>query len=126
VLFVLYAYLLVWVPANFAILASRTLPSLAIRSRFATVELMTHGLVALACAVSGWMLRAGNPAGRPLAMAALIANALATAQSAYASTLPHDLSPGLRAPLIVAAFANAGVWVLYLALSTKLRCWLRA
>jgi hypothetical protein len=123
-LFVLCAYLLVWVPANFALLASAALPSLSVRSPVATLELMAHAVVTLACAVSGWMLRVRNAAGRPVATAALVANAIATAQSLHASALPHDVPPGLAAPLALAAFTNAAVWTMYLYTSRRLRRWL--
>lgn len=123
-LLILWAYLVVWVPMNFALLASRALPSLGVRSWVATLEITVHAFVTLACGVSGWMLRARTAAGRPLAAAALMANAVASAQSLYVSTLPHDVPPGLAGPLMLAAFINATAWVLYLYRSKHLRSWL--
>jgi hypothetical protein len=123
-LFVLCGYLLVLVPANFAILASRSLPSLRFRGAAAALEFIFEALVTLACVTAGWMLRAGNPGGRPVAVVALTLQALASIQSLHASALPHDVQPGLVLPLTVLALLNAGVWIIYLYSSERLRVWL--
>ncbi len=123
-LFVLSAYLLAWVPANFALLASRSLDSLGPRGRIAVVEFSAHALVTLACVVAGWALRTQNAGGRPLSALALVLNAAATIQALHASALPHDIQPGFVAPLTTAAVLNTCAWIAYLYKSTGVRTWL--
>ena len=114
---------MVWVPTNFALLASRSLPSLGARGTAATLELSGHAIVTAACATAGWMLRARNPGARPLATAALTTNAAATVQSLSASALPHDVQPGFVIPLMALAVVNATAWVVYLYTSKQARVW---
>ena len=124
-LFVLSAYLMVWVPTNFALLALRALPSLSFRGTAAWLELTVHGIVTAACATAGWMLRARNTAARPLATAALTTNAAATVQSLLVSALPHDIQPGFVIPVMALAVVNATAWVVYLYTSKQARAWLQ-
>ena len=123
-LILLSAYLLVWVPLNFAALASRSLPSLASRGSAAVVELALHAAAAILCAAAGWMLRVGNVAGRRLAGVALIANAAATIQALHVSALPRDVSPGLPLPLTIVVSIHTLAWLAYLSRSRGLRRWL--
>jgi hypothetical protein len=123
-LFVLSAYLFAWVPANFALLASLSLPSLGTRGLSALVELTAHAIVAVICVVAGWMLRGAHAGSRPIAAAALTTNAVAGIQSLYASALPHDVQPGFVIPLMIVAVVNASAWIAYLYTSKRVRVWL--
>src|SRR5262245_50682576 len=123
-LILLSAYLLVWVPLNFAALAARSLSSLGSRGWPAAAELVVHGASAVLCAVAGWMLRAGNPSGRGLAVAALALNAVVTLQALYTSALPRDVQPGLAAPLAIVTVSHALAWLAYLRRSQRLQTWL--
>jgi hypothetical protein len=123
-LILLSAYLLVWVPLNFAVLASRSLPSLDSRGWLAAAELAVHGAAATLCGAAGWMLRAGNAAGRRLAAAALVANAGTTIQALYSSALPRDVQPGLVLPFAVVTALHALAWLMYLKRSRRMRIWL--
>ena len=123
-LILLSAYLLVWVPLNFAFLASRSLSSLDSRGLPAVAELALHGAAAVLCAVAGWMLRVGNAAGRRLAAAALVVNAGTTIQALYSSALPRDVQPGLALPFALVTAVHALAWLTYLKRSPRLRIWL--
>ena len=123
-LILLSAYLLVWVPLNFAALAIRSFSSLDDRGVPAVAEFALHGAAAVLCAVAGWMLRVGNAAGRRLSVAALLVNAGATLQALYSSALPRDVQPGLAFPLAMVTVAHALVWLAYLKRSRRLREWL--
>ena len=123
-LILLSAYLLVWVPLNFAALALQSFSSLDNRGSAAIAEFTLHGATAVLCAVAGWMLRVRNAAGRRLAAAALVVNAGATAQALYSSALPHDVQPGLALPLTMVTLLHALAWLVYLKRSRRLRTWL--
>jgi hypothetical protein len=123
-LVLLCAYLLVWVPLNFAVLANRSLPSVGHRGTVAVLELAVHGIEAILCAAAGWMLRVRNPAGAVLARVALAANAALTLQALYVSSLPRDVRPGLALPLAVFSITHATAWIVYLARSRRVRSWL--
>ena len=125
-LILLSAYLLIWVPLNFAVLAIGSLPSLDERGFAAVAELALHAAAAMLCAVAGWMLRVGNVAGRRLAGVALIANAAATIQALHVSALPRDVPPGLPLPLTIVVSIHALAWLAYLNRSRDLRTWLHS
>ena len=123
-LILLSAYLLVWVPLNFAALAILSFSSLDDRGVPAVAEFALHGAAAVLCAVAGWMLRVGNAAGRRVSVAALLVNAGATLQALYSSALPRDVQPGLALPLAMVTVVHALVWLAYLKRSRRLREWL--
>jgi hypothetical protein len=123
-LILLSAYLLVWVPLNYAVLASSSFSSLDSRGLPAVAELALHGAAALLCAVAGWMLRVGNAVGRRLAAAALAVNAGVTVQALYSSALPRDVQPGLALPITIVTALHALTWLIYLKRSQRLRTWL--
>ena len=125
-LFVLCAYLLVWVPVNFALLATRSLPSLETRGSAAVIELSAHAMVTMVCVVAGRVLWGRHAAGRPLAAGALLLSAAASVQSVYGSALPHDIPPGSTAPLMIGAAVNAAAWTTYLYQSKRVRTWLES
>lgn len=124
-LVVLCGYLAVWVPLNFAALATQSLPSIGARGAAAVLELAVHGAAALLCAAAGWMLWSGHAAGAGLARAALTVNAIVAIQALRGSALPRDVPPGLAAPLAVITIAHAAAWIVYLGRSRRLRVWLR-
>ena len=123
-LILLSAYLLVWVPLNFAVLASRSFSSLDSRGLPAVAELALHGAVAVLCAVAGWLLRVGNAAGRRLAATGLVVNAGTTIQALYNSALPRDVPPGLALPFSLVTAVHTAAWLLYLKRSRRLPIWL--
>ena len=125
-LFLLCAWLLVWVPLNFAALASRSLPTVGSRGSLAVIELAAHAASAALCAAAGWMLWVRHAAGIGLAAAALVANAAVTIQALYASALPRDVAPGLALPVALITVAYTVGWLLYLKRSGRLRVWLGA
>ncbi len=123
-IFVLSAYLAVWIPLNAAALASSSVSSLATRGTFAALELAAHVLSAMLCAAAGWMLWGRNPAGVRLAAIALCLNAVAAIQAVHLSALPRDVPPGLPWPLTVFTLAFTSAWLVYLRRSRRLRAWL--
>lgn len=125
-LFLLCAWLLAWVPLNFATLASRSLPSVGSRGGAAGIELAAHAAAAALCVAAGWMLWVRHAAGIGLAAAALIVNAAVTIQGLYVSALPRDVSPGLALPLALITVAYSAGWLLYLKRSQRLRVWVGA
>ena len=125
-LLVLCAYLLAWVPVNFALLATRSLPSLETRGSAALIELSADAMVTMVCVVAGRVLWVRHAAGRPLAVGALLLSAAASVQSVCGSALPHDIPPGFTGPLMIAAVANAAAWTTYLYQSKRVRTWLES
>jgi hypothetical protein len=124
-LMLLCAYLLVWVPLNFAALATRSLPSIDSRGAAAAVELVAHAVSAALCAAAGWMLSGRNPAGIQFGLAALAMQVAVTIQALWTSTLPRDVAPGVALPLALFSIVHASGWALYLSRSRRLRVWLR-
>lgn len=110
----LCAYLLGWVPLNYAAEVSRTLPSIGFRGAPASIELATHGLIAAMSAAAGWMLWIRNAAGSAFAATAVLAAAAASVQSLYWSALPHNLPPGTKLPIALVAVSHGAGWFLYL------------
>jgi hypothetical protein len=123
-IFLLCAYLLLWVPLNFAALAQNAVPSLGYRGPIAIVELAAHAIATMLAALAGWMLWVRNPAARRFAVAAIALNALVGLQTLSASALPHDISPGSVLPLGALTVVHAGAWIVYLARSRRLQVWL--
>ena len=125
-LFLLCAGLLVWVPLNFAALATRSLPSIAGRGTLAAIELAAHAASAGMCAAAGWMLWGRHAAGIGLASAALVLHAVVTIQALYGSALPRDVGPGQALPLTLVTVAYTIAWLIYLKRSRRLRVWVGA
>lgn len=122
--FVLCAYLAVWIPLNAAALASSSFSSLATRGTFAALELAAHVLSAMLCAAAGWMLWGRNPVGVRFAAIALCLNAVAAVQAVHVSALARDVPPGLAWPLTVFTLVFTSAWLVYLRRSRRLRAWL--
>ena len=116
-LVLLACVLVLWQPASFAIVASATVPSLAIRGWMAAVELLFAGAIAAICVAAAWALVMRQPHGIPLAKLALALSAIRSVQSLYWTTLPSNVVPGTEeeyAGMIVALTAG---WLIYLSRS---------
>jgi hypothetical protein len=92
------AYLLAWVPLNFAAELMSTIPSLKMRGAKAIVELTLHGVVAAFSVAASRMLAGRSPAAPAAASIAVIASGLVAIQSLYWTVLPRDIAPGSQLP----------------------------
>jgi hypothetical protein len=110
----LSAYLLAWVPLNYAAEASRTLPTIGGRGPAAVIELAVHAVVTAMAAGAGWMAWMRHPGARWASSAAVVAATAMSVQSLYWSALPHDVPPGTTLPLALIAGGHGAAWVLYL------------
>lgn len=108
----LCAYLLWWVPLDFANELLATIPSLPMRGAPALVELIVHGAVAMLCATAGWMLWVRGPAASAFAAVAVAAAGLVSLQSLFLTVLPRDTAPGERLPLFLLTCAHVTFWLL--------------
>jgi hypothetical protein len=117
----LWLILLVWYPLNFAVELLTVLPSIGMRGLPAVVELLAHGLVAATCVAAGLSLWSGTAHGPALARIALVAVALIAVQSSYWSALPSQTMPGDRLPLAALAVVHAGLWLIYLHRSARIK-----
>src|SRR6186997_3357716 len=95
----LSSYLLIWAPGTFAMELLTALPSIGVRGPAAWIELIVHGLVAVACAAGGRMLRIASPAGPAVATVGVATRAVISLQSLFWTVLPRDVAPGARLPL---------------------------
>ena len=107
----LSSYLLIWAPGTFAMEALTVMPSIAVRGPVAWIELAVHGIVAMACAAGGRMLRIESPAGPAVAAIGVAARALTSLQSLFWTALPRDVAPGMRLPLAILVCVNALFWL---------------
>jgi len=112
-LLLLCAYLLVWVPINFAAELATSLPGLGFRGPLAVLELVVHALAAALAVAAGLALWRGSD-DTTLAAAAVVVAAAIAIQSLYWTTLPGQTMPGDKLPLSILAAAHAAVWVWYL------------
>ena len=109
----LSAFLLVWVPANFAAELLSSLPGLAARGAPAVIELIAHGAVAALAAAAGIAVRTDSSSALPLAALAVAAATVVAVQSLYWSFLPQQTMPGDRLPLAGSNLAHGAAWLLY-------------
>ncbi len=123
-LIVLCAYLLAWVPLNFAAVANQSLPSIGDRGPWAIAEIGAGTVAAALCAAAGWMLWSRNPGGRQLALIALVVDLGVSIQGFFVSALPRHTAPGAAPVLTAVLTAHALAWALYLIRSRTLRTWL--
>ena len=107
----LSSYLLIWAPGTFAMEALTVMPSIGVRGPVAWIELAVHGIVAVACAAGGRMLRIDSPAGPAVAAAGVAARAVISLQSLFWTALPRDVSPGTGLPLALLTCVNAIFWL---------------
>jgi hypothetical protein len=112
-LLLLCAYLLVWVPINFAAELATSLPGLGFRGPLAVLELVVHALAAALAVAAGLALWRGS-SDTTLAAAAVVVAAAIAIQSLYWTTLPGQTMPGDKLPLSILAAAHAAAWVWYL------------
>jgi hypothetical protein len=112
----LSAYLLIWAPGTFAMEFLTVLPSIGVRGADAWSELVVHGIVAVACAAGGRMLRIASPAGPAVAAVGVVARAVISLQSLFWTALPRDVAPGSHLPLALLTCANAIFWLIVIRL----------
>jgi hypothetical protein len=116
----LCAVLMVWQPLTFAVEASSSLTSLGMRGAPGAVELSIHGAVAALSVAAGWALWQSSPSGPKLARVAIVAAALVSLQSLYATALPSNVFPSDRLPLALLTVTHAAVWLAYLSRSGRI------
>lgn len=113
-LLLLCAWLLVWIPMNFAVELASSLPTLGFRGPFAILELVLHAAAAALAAAAGWALWTGSEGGIRLAIPAVAASTAVGIQSIFWTMLPNQTRPGAGLAL-AAVYAAAGVgWIVYL------------
>lgn len=119
--YVLCLVLAAWYPLNYAAELLSTLPSLGMRGPLAAIELVAHGIVAVASVAAGRALLIGQAHGPALARLALVLAAAAAVQSLHWSILPSQTVPGDELPLSIAAVAHAAVWLVFLRRSKRVK-----
>jgi hypothetical protein len=119
--FLLCLILFVWAPWRFSLELGETLPSIGMRGPLAIVELGVHFAVTALAVAAGWSLWNSRPHGAMLARVAVLGLALVAVQSLYWTVLPRQTSPGTELPLAIIASAHAGLWLLYLHRSARIR-----
>lgn len=107
--------LLLWEPLRFASEALMVFSTIPYRGAAAAIELVAHGLVAAMTAAAGLALWNGAPDGRRLAILAVMAAILRTAQSTYWSVLPNNTPPGDELLVVGATMAIGAVAILVIA-----------
>ena len=112
----LSSYLLIWAPGTFAMEFLTVMPSIGVRGPVAWIELAVHGMVAIACAAGGRMLRIDSPAGPAVAAVGVAARAVISLQSIFWTVLPRDIAPGTHLPLALLTCANAIFWLIVIRL----------
>lgn len=113
-LLLLSAYLLVWVPLNFAAELLSVLPSLGMRGAPAVVEIAVHGTAAALSVAAGLAIWSGNQGAIELASAAVVLSTLVAIQSLFWSALPSQTKPGDHVPLSLLFAAHGSAWLWYL------------
>ena len=113
-LLLLSAYLLVWIPVNFAAELAGSLATLGFRGPAAIAELAVHGAAAALAFAAGWALRSGNHDAERLAAAAVALTTATAVQSIYWTSLPRQTRPGSELPLALLYGAIGAAWLLYL------------
>ncbi|MEO7276181.1 MAG: hypothetical protein ABI211_29700 [Vicinamibacterales bacterium] len=120
-LLLLCVVLMVWQPLSFAVEASSSLGTLGMRGAAGAVELVVHGAVAALAVAAGWALWQSSPGGPKLARVAIVAAALVSVQSLYATALPSNVFPSDRLPLAALNVTAAAGWLAYLWRSARIR-----
>jgi hypothetical protein len=113
-LLLLSAYLVVWVPLNFAAELASVLPSLGVRGAPAAVEIVVHGAAAAVCVAAGRALWSGSADAFGLASVAVALSTAVAIQSLLWSSLPGQTMPGDHLPLSVLYAAHGLAWLWYL------------
>jgi hypothetical protein len=110
----LAAYLLVWVPLNFAAELASVLPSIGVRGAPAIVELTVHGVIAAFAFAAGLAIWSGNVDAVSLASLAVALSTLVAIQRLFWSSLPSQTKPGDHLPLALLYAAHGLAWLWYL------------
>jgi hypothetical protein len=113
-LLLLSAYLLVWVPLNFAAELASVLPSVGVRGASAWIELLVHAGVAALAFAAGWAIRSGNDDALGFASLAVGFSTVTAIQSLFLSSLPSQTMPGDHLPLALIYAAHGSAWLWYL------------
>ena len=92
------------------------MPSIGVRGAAAWIELVVHGIVAIACAAGGRMLRIASPAGPAVAAVGVVARGVISLQSLFWTALPRDVAPGTHLPLALLTCANGIFWLIVIRL----------
>ena len=120
-LIVLCGYLGLWQPLTFAAEVTGAWGSLAMRGPIAVIELVAHGCVTAFAVATAWGLWIGNANAPKAAGVAVGWCALEVLQSLSWSRLPHNVAPGDRLPIALAAMTHATGWIVYLRKSRRVR-----
>jgi Protein of unknown function (DUF2569) len=120
-LLLLCGYLALWQPLTFAAEATGAMETLTMRGPVAVVELMAHAAITAFAVAAAWALWNGNPNAPAIAEAAVACCTLEVLQSLSWSRLPHDVAPGDRWPIALAAITHATGWIVYLRKSRRVR-----
>ena len=120
-LLVLCGYLAVWQPLTFAAEVTGTIGTLTMRGPAAVIELGIHACITAFAVAVAWGLWIGNPNAPAMAEAAVACCTMEVLQSLSWSRLPHDIAPGDRMPIALAAIAHATGWIVYLRRSRRVR-----
>lgn len=110
----LSAYLMAWVPLNFAAELASVLPSLRVRGPAAAVELLLHGVVAVFAFAAGRAVWSGGEDAWRFASIAVTCSTLVGIQSLYWSSLPSQTKPGDELPLSIVLAVHGAGWLWYL------------
>jgi hypothetical protein len=120
-LILLCGYLALWQPLTFAAEVTGAMGTLGMRGPAAVIELGVHGCITAFAVAAAWGLWIGNPNAPAMAEAAVACCALEVLQSLAWSRLPHDIPPGDRLPIALAAITHATGWIVYLRKSRRVR-----
>lgn len=120
-LLLLCGYLAVWQPLTFAAEATGAIETLPMRGPVAVIELLAHGGITAFAVAAAWALWIGNPNAPAMAEVAVGCCAVVVVQSLSWSLLPHDIAPGDRLPIALAAITHATGWIVYLRKSRRVR-----
>ena len=120
-LLVLCAWLLIWGPMSFALIASNTLPALSVRGLPLAVGLLARtGVTAFGLAAGIALITRRGPAVS-MAKLALILSA-ATDLVVYATPyFPNNRMPGDTPFYVAASLAYHGLWLAYLFRSNRVK-----
>lgn len=112
-LLLLSAFLLVWIPFNFAVELTSSLPTAGLRGAPAMVELLVHAVAAALAVAAGRALWNGSQDAR-LAAVAVVVNTAVGIQSLLWTYLPTQTRPGTGGPLALLYAAAGAVALIYL------------
>ena len=106
---------------TFAAELTSAMETLAMRGALGVIELLAHGCVTAFAVAGAWGLWIGNPSAPAMAEVAVACCTLEALQSLTWSRLPHNIAPGDRLPIALAAMTHATGWIVYLRKSRRVR-----